>query len=238
MLRDNADTGAGFSYDGKTVRPIAPLPPGVTRAQVDASLAANPKASKGGYEGDYWQNNPDTGSVPTTAPTDPNFVPGDLGSFLNIYGLPTEVQSKVNQIFASTADVNQATSLAMAYIRGTPWYAQTYPGIQEGIAKGVIGNEADYRNYLNNVNGLTQQYQGRPVGSDELAGYLQNGFSVDHVSRLYAGKAYVGANRNDIQYTTGAFDSQGQGSATKNSPRSETRTPASTASSASGYRTV
>jgi hypothetical protein len=148
------------------------------------------------------------------------------------------VQSKVNQIFAQTGDVNQATALAMAYIRGTPWYAQTYPGIQEGIARGVIGNEADYRSYLNSVNGLTQQYQGRQVGSDELAGYLQQGFSVDHVGRLYAGKAYVGANRNDIQYATGAFDAQGPLSDRRNSPRWGTRTPASTASSASGYRTV
>lgn len=137
-------------------------------------------------------------------------VPTDYSAFLNIYNLPADVQSKVNQIFGQTGDVNQATALAMAYIRGTPWYAQTYPGIKEGIAKGVISNEADYRSYLNNVNNLTQQYQGRHVGSDELAGYLQQGFSVDHVGRLYAGKAYVGANRNDIQYATGAFDSQGR----------------------------
>jgi len=107
-----------------------------------------------------------------------------------------EVQSTVNQIFASTADVNQATSLAMAYIRGTPWYAQTYPGIQEGIAKGVINNEADYRSYLNSVNTLTQQYQGRQVGSSELAGYLQQGFSVDHVSASLCG---TGVHRGEPQ---------------------------------------
>jgi hypothetical protein len=192
----------GFSFDGKTVKTY-------TQAQVDASLAANPNASKGGYEGTTPMRS-DASGVPITDPTNPNFVPGDLGSFLNIYGLPTDVQSKVNQIFANTADVNQATSLAMAYIRGTPWYAQTYPGIQEGIAKGVINDESGYRNYLNQVNGLTQQYQGRQVGSDELAGYLQNGYSPTHVGQLYAGKAYVNANQNDIQQAAGAMDSQGQ----------------------------
>jgi len=196
----------GFSFDGKTVKPVVPT---YTQAQVDASLAANPNASKGGYEGTTPMLS-DASGVPITDPVNPNFVPGDLGSFLNIYGLPTDVQSKVNQIFANTADVNQATSLAMAYIRGTPWYAQTYPGIQEGIAKGVINDESGYRNYLNQVNGLTQQYQGRQVGSDELAGYLQNGYSPTHVGQLYAGKAYVNANQNDIQQAAGAMDSQGQ----------------------------
>ena len=134
----------------------------------------------------------------------------DYSNFLGVYGLPSDVQNKVNQIFSSTTDLNQATSLAMAYIRGTPWYAQTYPGIQEGIAKGVINDESGYRNYLNQVNGLTQQYQGRQVGSDELAGYLQNGYSPTHVGQLYAGKAYVNANQNDIQQAAGAMDSQGQ----------------------------
>lgn len=204
--------GTTFTYD--PAKGVVVLPPGVTQAAIDASNAANPQAAGANgtnFTGDFSKSGADfSNPVPTTAPVNPNFVPGDLGSFLNIYGLPTDVQSKVNQIFASTSDVNQATSLAMAYIRGTPWYAQTYPGIQEGIAKGVVTNESDYRNYLNQVNTLTQQYQGRQVGSDELAGYLQQGYSPTHVGQLYAGKAYVGANRNDIQYAAGAMDSQGQ----------------------------
>jgi hypothetical protein len=134
----------------------------------------------------------------------------DYSSFLGIYGLPPDVQAEANKIFANTTDVNQATQLALAYVRGTDWYAKTYPGIKEGIARGVVSNEADYRGYLNTVDTLTKQYYGRAVSSDEVAGYLQQGFNPDYVGRLFAGKAYTGANFNNIQYAAGNFGDTGR----------------------------
>ena len=138
----------------------------------------------------------------TTAPT-------DWSSMLGIYGLPPDVAAKVNQIFTTATDVSQATALALAYIRGTSWYAQTYPGIQEGIARGVVSNEADYRSYLNNVNNLAKQYLGRDISGSELAGYLGQGFNVDRIGRIFQGGAIAQTSGQDWRYTTGAFDDQG-----------------------------
>lgn len=135
----------------------------------------------------------------------PDLGPTDWSSMLGIYGLPTDVQNKINQIFANTSDVNQATALAMAYIRGTNWYAQTYPGIQEGIARGVISNEADYRAYVNQLQQLNKQFYGTDITSQQIADYLKAGYSTGHVNQLFQGHAYATANRNDLRYLTGAF---------------------------------
>ena len=145
---------------------------------------------------------PDTTTTSPTAPT-------DWSSLLGIYGLPPDVAAKVGSIFSQTTDVSQATALALAYIRGTSWYAQTYPGIQEGIARGVVSNEADYRSYLNNVNILAKQYLGRDISGQELSDYLKQGFNVDRISRIFQGGAIAQTNGQDWRYATGAFDSQG-----------------------------
>lgn len=208
-LDDSGDSyaaGTTFSYNPDSGQVVV-LPPGVTQEQINASNAANPNAA--GANGSNFSGNFSDAPTSGSGTSQNNFVPPDVGSYLSLYGLPSDVAAKVQDIFANTSDVNQATALALAYIRGTQWYSQTYPGIQAGIAKGIIGNEADYRAYMNSVNNLTKQYQNRDVGSDELAGYLQNGYTTEYVGRLYAGQAYVGANRNDIQYATGAFDASG-----------------------------
>lgn len=133
---------------------------------------------------------------------------GDYSGMLGIYGLPSDVMSKVDEIFQNVADVNQAAAIALAYIRSTSWYAQTYPGIQTGIQKGLLSNEADYRNYVNQVNQYTQQYFGRQATAGEIAGYLGGGYNPGHVGDLFKGQAYVAANRPELQYLAGAF---GQG---------------------------
>lgn len=138
----------------------------------------------------------------STAPAPP---PVDWSSLLGIYGLPSDVQAKINAIFSNTSDVNQATALAMAYVRGTNWYAQTYPGIQEGIARGVVSNEADYRAYVNQLQILNHQYYNTDITSQQIADYLKAGYSVGHVGQLFQGHAYATANKNDLNYLTGAF---------------------------------
>jgi hypothetical protein len=136
--------------------------------------------------------------------------PTDYSSMLGIYGLPPDVAAKVQQIFSQATDVSQATALALAYIRGTSWYAKTYPGIQEGLANGTVSNEADYRQYLNNVNILAKQYLGRDISGQELAGYLHQGFNVDRISRIFQGGAIAQTNGQDWRYATGAFDENGR----------------------------
>lgn len=137
--------------------------------------------------------------------TTPDLGSTDWSSMLGIYGLPSDVQNKVNQIFASTSDVNQATALAMAYIRGTNWYAQTYPGIQEGIARGVISNESDYRSYVNQLQQMNKQFYGTDITSQQIADYLKAGYSVGHVQNLFRGHAYATANKDNLDYLLGAF---------------------------------
>ena len=74
--------------------------------------------------------------TPSNTGRDPNHNPGSVGdnpppddqnqqavtdwsSILGIYGMPPDIAAHVGQIFATTPDVNQATILALAYIRGT-----------------------------------------------------------------------------------------------------------------------
>lgn len=203
---------AKLDVDGKGQIVVAApvLPPGVTQADIDASNAANPNAA--GANGSLFTATtpmPPQYSGDTTGSTTSD-QPQDWSATLGIYGLPPDVQAKVNQIFSSTSDVNQATALALAYIRGTDWYAQTYPGITQGIQNGTVTNEADYRNYVNQMNQLYQQYYGRAPTSEEITGYLQQGYNSQYVGKIFQGQAYVQANRGDIAYTTGAF-APGQG---------------------------
>jgi hypothetical protein len=162
----------------------------------------NPNGGDAGTGGQGGGTGAGGSTTTTTAPT-------DWSSLLGIYGLPPDVAAKVAAIFSQTTDVSQATALALAYVRGTSWYAQTYPGIQEGIARGIIGNEADYRSYLNNVNILAKQYLGRDISGQELSDYLKQGFNVDRISRIFQGGAIAQTNGQDWRYATGAFDSQG-----------------------------
>lgn len=137
--------------------------------------------------------------------------PVDWSSFIDIFGLPPDVMAEVNRIFQSTPDVNQATARAMAYIRGTGWYATTFPGINEARARGIVQDERDYRRRLNDANTLYKQYLGRDMTTAEFVSDLGEGISLDVVGRRFEGAAYIKANRGDIQYAAGNFGfGQGQ----------------------------
>jgi hypothetical protein len=199
----------GTLYTVSPAGDIVPAPvqsaPTVTQSQVDASLAANPQAAGSNgtlftYSGVGTPSNPGPAgqtsySTPAAAAPAP---PVDYSSFLGIYGLPGDVANKINQIFQQNSDVNQATAIAMAYVRGTPWYTQTYPGIQEGIAKGVVSNEADYRAYVNNIQGLTKQFYNRDASATDIAGYLASGFTIGHVQNLFQADANFAADRGQV----------------------------------------
>ena len=129
----------------------------------------------------------------------------DWSAYLETFGLPKDVLKEINAIFAKTPDITQATVRAQAYVRGTPWYAQTYPGIQEAIAKGVVRNEADYRARQNDLNQLYQQYAKRDITSAEYADHLREGVDAATVGRRFQGAALADTYGNDWQYLSGNF---------------------------------
>lgn len=135
-------------------------------------------------------------------------LPGDVdwaSAFFASLGLPADIAANIDKLFSRYSDVNTASAAALAYIRGTPWYAQTFPGIQTGIQKGLFTDESGYRDYVNKLNVLSQQYQGRPIGSDEVASYLQQGLAPSYVDNLFQAGAWTKANTPEVQYELGAF---------------------------------
>ena len=199
------------------LRPLAPPPPfgiadtqpwgpdsaaaKLTAAEI-ASNAANPQAA--GANGSYFAYQ---GDQPLNGPASVADPSKDWASaFFGALGLPDDVMKQVTQTLRDHAqDPTLAQALATQYIRSTPWYAIHYPGALEGIAKGVIQDESQYTQYLNQVNVLSRQYQGRDISGDEIKSYLSSGYNPGYVANLYQGQAYVAANRNDIQYLSGAF---------------------------------
>lgn len=138
-----------------TAPPVTPRPPVGTKLVPVVPDAPGPR--------------PDVpGATPPSGPT-------DWSSFLDTYGMPDDVKRRIDDIFRQGGDIQNLVATAVAYVRGTPWYAQTYPGISEGIARGIVTNEKDYRSYLNSANQLYQQYFGRTIGGDEFATLLGSG---------------------------------------------------------------
>lgn len=142
--------------------------------------------------------------LPTTGPG--TTTPTDWASiYFSNLGLPPDVVNQVNQIFSKYSDINEATAAALAYIRGTPWYAGTFPGIQYGIQHGIISNESDYRQYVTSIDVSAQRYLGRHISGDEIMSYLVGGLSPTIVGQQYAGQANVQAFGGDYKYVLGAF---------------------------------
>lgn len=127
---------------------------------------------------------------------DPGTAPGvsqvgsvDWQALLGLYGLPVDIVNELNKIFTGTTDINQAITLAQAYIRGTPWYSQTYPGIQDGINAGLFSDEKGYQQYKSQVNQVYQQYWQRDATAGEISGYLTKGWNASRVAADFQSQA-------------------------------------------------
>ena len=120
---------------------------------------------------------------------------------LGQFGFDAEIQDAVNKMFSQGYTIGQI----IAWIRGTNWYKITYPGISEGIAKGILRDERDYRSYVNEVNQLYRRYYDRLLTSEETRAYLTEGVTPGIVKGRLEGQAYIKANRGEIQYYAGAF---------------------------------
>lgn len=116
----------------------------------------------------------------------------DWSAMLGEYGMPDQLVGELNRIFTTTGDLNQAIPIAQAYVRGTEWYAQTYPGIQQGINNGLFGDEQGYRSYQNVVDQLYQQYYGRPATPGEVAQYAKAGQNAAQVGNQFQSAAIQG----------------------------------------------
>jgi hypothetical protein len=129
----------------------------------------------------------------------------DWRIWLADWGFDAAIVNELDRIFRSATDPNMAAQQALAYIRGTDWYARTFPGINEAKRLGIIGDERDYRAYLNQANQLYRQWMNRDIATDEFVQILTSGTSLGVVAKRFEGAAYVGANRDDIQYLAGNF---------------------------------
>lgn len=158
--------------------------PGVNGGQLVAT--STPSGNTDGGTGGGGGGNPGGPSVPPSGgaggggggSSQETLAGFDWSDYLGMFGLPSDLVTEIDKIFSANYDVTTAAQLALSYIRGTDWYAQTYPGIKEGIAKGVVSNEADYRSYLNQANQLYQNFYGRSITSSELAALLNNGVDI------------------------------------------------------------
>jgi hypothetical protein len=118
-----------------------------------------------------------------------------LPSSFAAWGLPPDVAAQVQQMISSGA----STEEILAYIRGTEWYGKTYVGIQQGISLGLIGNEADYRSYLNQANQLYRRFYGRDITTDELVGFLTSGVSLSSINEeLQTGALFKTMTGQDV----------------------------------------
>lgn len=131
--------------------------------------------------------------------------PTDWSGMLGIAGLPPDLVAQITGIFSRVTDTNAAIAMALGVVRGSAWYAQTFPGITQGIQHGLFADERGYRDYRNALDGVYRQWTGAPITSESLMAALAEGVSPDIVGRRFEGRAFVETNRPDLQYVSGAF---------------------------------
>lgn len=157
----------------------------------------------------YPKGGPATGTTATTTPPPITF---DWEAYLTNWGFPPDVITQLTKIFSTYSDPSQASAAALAYIRGTPWYTQTFPGIQAGINNGLVSDESSYRAYTNELNQYYQRYYGRNASTQDVSNALTGGKTAAQIGAHFQGQANIAASGNQIQYELGAFDTQGRAS--------------------------
>lgn len=179
---------------------------------LDPAIAGSIVNSGGTVPASY-SPQPATGSSTSSSSTsgssgpDANTIANDwYKAFFSNYGVPADVQSNLIDILKKYAsDPSTAQALSTQYLRSTPWYQTTFPGFNAGVSNGMFSDEAGYRNYLNAVNNVYNQYMGRHVSGDEVNALLKEGADPSTLARRFAGQAYINTNKNEIQYLAGAF---------------------------------
>lgn len=185
----------------------------------EAGLGTTPALNGPGYGpgGSYivpgFSTDADGKLIPSGTVVSPGmFDGGDDVDWADVYfgafNLPADLRAKIIQLGQKYGTTNPDVFFqsAQSLIRASDWFKTTFPGFDAGQRAGIISSEADYRNYLNQLNQHYKQYAGRDVTGAEVAAALGEGVSPDIVGRRFEADAYLKANTNDIQYLAGAFD--------------------------------
>lgn len=148
----------------------------------------------------------ETTKTPGATTGKPVLAQGDWAQvFFGSLGLPADVMGRIETIFqAHSADTNLAVGLAEQYLETTPWFATNFPGYQYGLRNGMFTDKTGYRDYVNRLNVLSNQFQNRPISGNEVVGYLGQGYTPGRVEQGFQGAAFVAANRSDMEYLAGA----------------------------------
>ena len=134
--------------------------------------------------------------------------PTDWSGVLGIAGLPPELMAQITDIFSRVTDTNAAIAMALGVVRGSAWYAQTFPGITAGIQKGLFQNEAGYRDYRNALDAVYRQYTGAPIDAANFQAAIGEGVSPDIVTRRFEAQAILAGYRPDLSFYSGAGGTQ------------------------------
>jgi hypothetical protein len=155
-----------------------------------AAILTGGQAGGGGGTGD---------TPPGTDPDAPS--DGEIDVSEMFPGLPADVAAQIAKIFKSGGSVTQA----VAYIRGTTWHAEQFPGFREAFKLGMIGSEADYRAYHNQANQYYRQFYGRDADKAEIAEWLKSGVGIGGIGQRLSGESIAKTQGGDWNYLLGAF---------------------------------
>lgn len=174
---------------------VVPTPQNVQSVYgVPPSVLGAPAGNPGGGTGSGPLGTDTSNSAGGTGDTGTgNVGPVDWQALLGLYGLPQDVVDELNVIFQQAkGNLDQAIAIGRGYVRGTDWYAQTYPGIQSGINNGLFNDEQGYMAFKGQINQLYQQYYGRAATPNEVSQYATQGQTASHVAALFQADAIKG----------------------------------------------
>lgn len=127
------------------------------------------------------------------------------------YGLPSDLIGQIEDLGKKYGTTNPDVFFhaAQNLVRGSDWFAQTYPGFAAGVRAGLFSDENGYRGYVSALTNVYQQYLGRHVSGNETAAALAQGATPSLIANQFQGDTIANVNQNQWQYLTGAFDESG-----------------------------
>lgn len=185
----------------RLANPTVPGPTGTYDIATDS--AGNPAAPG---KGDYTQFTPGGRTAPGNG-ADIDWAKVYFGQ----YNLPADLINQIETLGKKYGTTNPDVFFqsALNAVRGSDWFAQTYPGFAAGVRAGLFQDESGYRGYVSNLNTIYQQYLGRHVSGDETAAALTQGATPGLIGNQFQGDTIANVNASDWQYLSGAFDEKG-----------------------------
>ena len=126
-------------------------------------------------------------------------------AFWGSLGLPAALINKLNENLRGYTDSTTALTVGQNILRQSDWFAHNYPGFDVGVQHGLYTDEQGYRDYVNRLNVLSNEYQNRAITSNEVANYLTAGYDPGTVGNILQGNATAQAEAPQVQAAAGAF---------------------------------